>query len=1354
MSLTPNSGPARTLSRVSRRLAVLVTAAALSLTGIATVPSVAHAATIDGLDGTGSSEDPFVIDSAEHLDAAAAAVNDGFEAYGSLHYRLGADIDYRGATFDTFARFSGVFDGNGHAIENLTLKPGSAVDSSDANATQTGFAQILTGTITGLTLRNVVAVTAGGTSARVQQGAFAGRISGATITRSALISAEVKTPANIENSSAVGGLVGKSVGAGNTIADNLISDVEVFSDKRVGGVIGWQNSAADVSNTLIVDTRVTQNGSSGAGAAFIAGHTVFAGALTGNVVISGRITQSAPASYGWVRSGSGGTSSGNLVNADNNIDPAAPVGHTSAPDPNPFDVFWSGSSALDTAGQWTVGDLGQYATREELGAASTYTDLGWDFENGWRWDAEAGHPVPQSAPSITTALTSLTIGLGDVQSEAQILSALGASADRGTPTIDLTDVDFHTEGVYRTAVLVTEGRFTSSVPVEITVTALPFITVAETSVSYRAGSAPTPAEVLDAIGASTDRGVLGIDLSGVDFAVLGSYEAKVTATDGADEANPVTVTINVTPLAGAGTAASPYRIDSVADLDAAAAFVNADAAGSGAAAARYRLTEDLDYGGAAFAGFTRFSGVFDGAGHAVSDLEIVAEGNPGAGFFAELVGAEVTGLTLADVDITNTVGTSRAGIIAASAANSKIERNTILGGSVTLDFATGANNGQAAGVVASTSNGTRISDNLVMNSTVRGAKYAAGISAYPLNNQGNAVVNNLLVDVTVSARAAGAGSTVGLINAQGGTGVDVSGNAVIRGGVGSDTAAAVENIIPVSLESTASTVNRVSAATSITPKGARIPTAAQVAELPAASSEETYAALTWGFDAESGPWAWDDSRAHPVPAASVFPSAPVSIDLAGGVDGGANPAAHGYGATTRLVAPTREHHVFAGWTGTGITGAATEVTLPRYPSEALAYTATWTAIEFTIAYDLAGGTAPDGNPGSYTVDSEPFSLKNPTRTGYAFAGWTGTGITGASDAVTVASGSTGNRAYAATWTPVAYGIDYDLAGGAAEGANPPAFTVETSTFALTNPSRPGYSFAGWTGTGLPEPTRTVTVPVGSTGARSFTATWSPVSYDLIYELADDEDFAEEPRGSYSIESEAFTLPAPVRPGYTFTGWTGTDLTEPTLSVGIPAGSIGDRSYAPTWSPTEYSIRYQLRGGTIAAGNPSRYTVESAPFVLRQPTRLDYTFAGWSGLGVTRTALTVPSGTTGDLAFAANWKKRAKTVSSLSVSYAKKPKTQRNHSAVSVTVRTASGYTPASGSLSAKVTGKVKKKVGKKTRWVRVSKTVRGKLAAGRGTVKIPRGLRTGSYKLTVAYHGNSVYKKGAAKALTLRVKKR
>lgn len=85
------------------------------------------------------------------------------------------------------------------------------------------------------------------------------------------------------------------------------------------------------------------------------------------------------------------------------------------------------------------------------------------------------------------------------------------------------------------------------------------------------------------------------------------------------------------------------------------------------------------------------------------------------------------------------------------------------------------------------------------------------------------------------------------------------------------------------------------------------------------------------------------------------------------------------------------------------------------PADVTKLTAQWTVHQYTITYDLAGGTV-EGNPDTYTIETVAFTLKNPTKSGYTFTGWSGTGLDGENNmTVTIPKGSTGNRSYTAHW---------------------------------------------------------------------------------------------------------------------------------------------------------------------------------------------------------------------------------------------------------------------------------------------------------------------------------------------------
>ena len=193
------------------------------------------------------------------------------------------------------------------------------------------------------------------------------------------------------------------------------------------------------------------------------------------------------------------------------------------------------------------------------------------------------------------------------------------------------------------------------------------------------------------------------------------------------------------------------------------------------------------------------------------------------------------------------------------------------------------------------------------------------------------------------------------------------------------------------------------------------------------------------------------------------------------------------GATITAPTVTRTGYTFSAWS------PAVAATMP---AEDKTYTAQWTAKSCTVTFNKEGGFGGSDNV-TATYGSAMPAITAPTRTGYTFGGYydgdngTGTQYYTSSGTSARTWDKTANTTLYAKWTSDTYTISYDLDGGSVAPANPTSYTVESSAITLNNPTRPGYVFAGWTGTGLAEATATVTIPAGSTGNRSYIATWTP-----------------------------------------------------------------------------------------------------------------------------------------------------------------------------------------------------------------------------------------------------------------------
>ena len=118
-----------------------------------------------------------------------------------------------------------------------------------------------------------------------------------------------------------------------------------------------------------------------------------------------------------------------------------------------------------------------------------------------------------------------------------------------------------------------------------------------------------------------------------------------------------------------------------------------------------------------------------------------------------------------------------------------------------------------------------------------------------------------------------------------------------------------------------------------------------------------------------------------------------------------------------------------------------------------------------------------------------------------------------------------------------------------------------------------------------------------------------------------------------------TLPTDVtKTGYTFGGWyTTSELTGDAMTE-IAADAFGDKTFWAKWTATNYTVTYNIDGGSVATDNPTTYTIETADFTLNNPTRKGYTFTGWTGSNgeTPQTSVTIAQGSTGDKTYTANW----------------------------------------------------------------------------------------------------------------------
>lgn len=117
---------------------------------------------------------------------------------------------------------------------------------------------------------------------------------------------------------------------------------------------------------------------------------------------------------------------------------------------------------------------------------------------------------------------------------------------------------------------------------------------------------------------------------------------------------------------------------------------------------------------------------------------------------------------------------------------------------------------------------------------------------------------------------------------------------------------------------------------------------------------------------------------------------------------------------------TKSSYIFAGWATSADGNVLYSDKAKISITGNITLYAKWTAITYTITYEPNGGTNADGNPASYTFETETITLLAPSRQYFDFGGWyTDSEFSDSSKKNEITKGSTGNIMLYAKWTVAA-----------------------------------------------------------------------------------------------------------------------------------------------------------------------------------------------------------------------------------------------------------------------------------------------------------------------------------------------
>lgn len=301
----------------------------------------------------------------------------------------------------------------------------------------------------------------------------------------------------------------------------------------------------------------------------------------------------------------------------------------------------------------------------------------------------------------------------------------------------------------------------------------------------------------------------------------------------------------------------------------------------------------------------------------------------------------------------------------------------------------------------------------------------------------------------------------------------------------------------------------------------------------------------------------------------------IHYNLNGGINNDNNPTSYNIESNDlNIINPTKHGYVFKGWKLVDTDELIQNFQIKTGSIGNISLSAIWEPINYSITYNLNGGINNINNPLSFNIETNDFIIQSPTKSGYSFIGWSFENDNNKVIEPQIHKGTIGNLLLTANWSENAYKIFLNVNGG--DKLENSIVTVDfDNEYILPNPTKTAYTFVGWyEGDTLIDSTGIWTY----TCDKTYDAKWTPITYTISYNLNGGE-FKSDYHTNYNCE-QSITLASPYKKGYSFAGWTNSEIENPTLPLTINKGEYGNKTYIANYIPNDYTITFDPQGGII------------------------------------------------------------------------------------------------------------------------------------------------------------------------------